>query len=153
MECKANNTKGVENCKQIKNKQQHVDEISKNEKDNKTLNDLLDLKIDKNIAKLLIKKHGYEKINTYIKYLNYKLDKGFKPKDSIQSFLVDSIVNSYIPPENFKENIESEIKSVNSAKKCYESIKGDCIALETLHLYPYCPCCKKILKNIDQRKI
>ncbi len=131
---------------QIKNIQQHVDEISINEEE-KTYKNLLDLNIDKKIAKSLIKKHGYNKINTYIKYLNYKLDKGFKPKDSIAAFLVDSIVSSYILPENFKEDIESEIKSVNSAKKCYESIKGDCIASETLHLYPYCPYCEKISKK------
>jgi len=136
--------------KQIKNIQQHVDVISKNENEEKTLNNLLYLKIDKNIAVSLIKKHGYKKINTYIKYLNYKLDKGFKPKDSIAAFLVDSIVNSYILPENFKEGEESEIKSVNSAKKCYESIKGDCIASKTINLYPYCPYCKKFSKYIDK---
>ncbi|GAJ19072.1 unnamed protein product, partial [marine sediment metagenome] len=62
----------------------------------KTYKNLLYLNIDKKIAKSLIKKHGFKKINTYIKYLNYKLDKGFKPKDSIAAFLVDSIVNSYI---------------------------------------------------------
>ena len=101
----------------------------------------------KKIAKSLIKKHGYKKINTYIKYLNYKLDKGFKPKDSIQSFLVDSIVNSYILPENFKEIKELEKKRKESAKKFYESIKGDCIASETLYLYPYCPYCEKISKK------
>lgn len=83
MECKAKNTKGVENCKQIKNKQQHV----------------------------------------------------------------DSIVNSYILPENFKKSEELGIKSINSAKKCYESIKGDCIASETINLYPYCPYCEKISKK------
>lgn len=107
----------------------------------------------KKIAKSLIKKHGYKKINTYIEYLNYKLDKGFKLKDSIQSFLVDSIVNSYILPENFKQSEESEIKSINRAKKCYKSIKGDCIASKTLYLYPFCPYCEKILQNIDKRKI
>ena len=101
----------------------------------------------KNIAKSLIKKHGYKKINTYIEYINYKLDKGFKPKDSIQSFLVDSIVNSYILPENFTENEELEKRRRKSAKKCYESIKGDCIASETLHLYSYCPYCEKISKR------
>ena len=132
----------------IKNIQQHIDVISKN-KEEKTLRNLLDLKIDKNIAKSLIKKNGYKKVSTYIKYLNYKLDKGFKPKDSIQSFLVDSIVNSYILPENFKEIKELEKKRKESAKKCYELIKGDCIASETLHLHPHCPYCEKILKNID----
>ncbi len=136
--------------KQIKNIQQHVDKISKNGEGERTLNNLMNLNIDKKISKSLINKYGYGKINTYIKYLNYKLDKGFKPKDSIQSFLVDSIVNSYILPENFKQSEESEIKSINSAKKCYELIKGDCIASETLYLYPYCPYCEKISKNIDK---
>ncbi len=136
--------------KHIKNIQQHVDLISKNEIEEKTLNKLLDLKIDNNVAISLIKKYGYKKVNTYIKYLNYKLDKGLKPKDSISTFLVDSIISSYILPENFKENIESENKSINSAKKRYESIKGDFISSETLYLYPYCPYCEKISKNIDQ---
>ena len=131
----------------IKNIQQHVNDISKNENEEKTLKNLLYLKIDKNIAKSLIKKHGYKKINTYIKYLNYKLDKGFKPKDSIAAFLVDSIVNSYILPENFIKNEELEKRRKESAKKCYESIKGDCIASETLNLYPYCPYCEKILNK------
>jgi len=131
----------------IKNIQQHVDVISKNAEE-KTLNALLDLKIDKNVAKSLVKNHSYKKINTYIDYLNYKLDKGFKPKDSIQSFLVDSIVNSYILPENFIKNEELEKKRIKSAKKCYELIKGNCIASETIYLYPYCPYCKKISKNI-----
>jgi len=63
------------------------------------------------------------------------------------SFLVDSIVNSYILPENFKQIEESEIKSINRAKKCYESIKGDCIASKTINLYPYCPYCEKISKK------
>ncbi|GAI12839.1 unnamed protein product, partial [marine sediment metagenome] len=94
-----------------------------------------------------VKNHSYKKINTYIEYLNYKLDKGFKPKDSIQSFLVDSIVNSYILPENFKESEELEKKRKESAKECYESIKGDCIASKTINLYPFCPYCEKILKN------
>ncbi|GAH85132.1 unnamed protein product, partial [marine sediment metagenome] len=125
--------------KQNKNIQQHVDVISKNREEEKTLKNLLDLNIDSKIAKSLLNKHGYKKINTYIKYLNYKLDKGFKPKDSIAAFLVDSIVSSYILPENFKQSEESEIKSINRAKKCYESIKGDCIASKTLYLYPYCP--------------
>jgi tripartite-type tricarboxylate transporter receptor subunit TctC len=58
-----------------------------------------------------------------MEYLNCKLEKGFKPKDLIQSFLVDSIVNSYILPENFKENIESEIKSINSAKNVVNQLK------------------------------
>jgi len=132
---------------QYLNKQQHVDEISKNREEERTLDNLIDLKIDKNIAKSLIKKHGYKKINTYIKYLNYKLDKGFKPKDSIAAFLVDSIVNSYILPENFIKNEELEKKRKESAKKCYESIKGDCIASKTLNLYLYCPYCEKISKK------
>ena len=46
--------------------------------------------------------HIYKKINIYIEYLQYKLDRAFKPKYSIEAFLVDSIVNSYILPENFK---------------------------------------------------
>jgi len=129
-----------------KNIQQHVVVISKKMEEEKTLRNLKYLKIDKNIAKSLIKKHGYKKINTYIEYLNYKLDKGFKPKDSIAAFLVDSIVSSYILPENFIKNEELEKKRKESAKKCYESIKGDCIASETLSLYPYCPYCEKILK-------
>ena len=133
--------------KQNKNIQQHVDVISKNKNEEKTLNNLFDLNVDKKISKSLLNKYGYEKINTYINYLNYKLDKGFKPKDSIAAFLVDSIVNSYILPENFKKYIESEIKSINRAKKCYESIKGDCIASKTLNLYPYCPYCEKISKK------
>ena len=132
----------------IKNIQQHVDVVSKNAEE-KTLRNLLDLKIDKNVAKSLVKNHSYKKINTYIEYLNYKLDKGFKPKDSIQSFLVDSIVNSYILPENFIKSEELSKKRKESAKKCYESIKGDCIASETINLYPFCPYCKKISKNID----
>ena len=112
--------------KQLKNIQQHVDDISKNENEEKTIKNLLDLKIDKNIAKSLIKKHGYEKINTYIKYLNYKLDKGFKPKDSIQSFLVDSIVNSYILPEGFKteEELEKERKLKKEILKRKEEIEN-----------------------------
>jgi len=133
--------------KQIKNIQQHVDVISKNRKEEEALNNLVDLNVDKKIAKSLIKKHGYKKINTYIKYLNYKLDKGFKPKDSIAAFLVDSIVNSYILPENFTESKELEKKRKESAKRCYKSIKGDCIASKTLNLYPYCPYCEKILRN------
>ncbi|GAH12381.1 unnamed protein product, partial [marine sediment metagenome] len=65
----------------------------------------------------------------------------------IQAFLVDSIVNSYILPENFKEVKELEKKRKISAKKCYKSIKGDCIASETINLYPYCPYCEKISKE------
>jgi len=133
--------------KQYKKIQQHVDVISKNREEKEALNNLVDLNVNKKIAKSLIKKHSYKKINTYIKYLNYKLDKGFKPKDSIAAFLVDSIVNSYILPENFKKSEESEIKNINRAKKCYESIKGDCIASKTINLYPYCPYCEKISKK------
>ena len=133
----------------IKNIQQHVDVISKNRKE-ETLKNLLVLNIDRKISKSLLNKYGYKKINTYINYLNYKLDKGFKPKDSIAAFLVDSIVNSYILPENFKQSEESEIKSINRAKKCYESIKGDCIASETLSLYSFCPYCEKITKKNDK---
>ena len=133
--------------KQYKNIQQHVDVISKNREEEKTLKNLLDLNIDRRISKSLIKKHGYEKINTYIKYLNYKLDKGFKPKDSIAAFLVDSIVNSYILPENFKQSEELVERRKESAKKCYEEIKGDCIASKTLNLYPFCPYCEKFSKN------
>jgi len=82
-----------------------------------------------------------------MEYLNWKLDKGFKPKDSIAAFLVDSIVKSYILPENFKEIKELERKRKESAKKCYESNKGNCIASETLNLYPFCSYCEKISKR------
>lgn len=133
--------------KHIKNIQQHVDVISIKMEEEETLKNLLDLNIDRKIAKSLLKKYGYEKTNIYIKYLNYKLDKGFKPKDSIQSFLVDSIVNSYILPEKFKENEELEKRRKESARDCYESIKGDCIASKTLNLFSFCPYCKKISKK------
>ncbi|GAH63004.1 unnamed protein product, partial [marine sediment metagenome] len=52
--------------KQNKNIQQHVDVISKNREEEKTLKNLLDLNIDSKIAKSLLNKHGYKKINTYI---------------------------------------------------------------------------------------
>jgi len=113
----------------------------------KTLNNLLDLKIDKNVAISLIKKYGYKKVNTYIKYLNYRLDKGFKPKESIAAFLVDSIVNSYILPENFIQSEDLERKRKERVKKCYKSIKGDCIASKTISLYPFCSYCEKISKK------
>ncbi|GAH16466.1 unnamed protein product [marine sediment metagenome] len=48
--------------------------------------------------------------------------------------------------------MKSEIRSINSARKCYESIKGDCIASKTLNLYPYCPYCEKIHKIIINEK-
>jgi len=134
---------------QYKNIQQHVDVISKNREEEKALITLLYLNIDKKIARSLIKKHGYKKINTYIDYLNYKLDKGFKPKDSIAAFLVDSIVNSYILPENFKTKDENLSIQKAKAKKCFELNKSDCIASETLNLHPYCPYCEKISKNIN----
>lgn len=120
--------------------------LSKNTKEEKILNNLLDLNIDKKIAKSLLNKYGYKNINTYIKYLNYKLDKGFKAKDSIAAFLVDSIVNSYILPENFKQSEDLERKRKESAKKFYKSIKGYCIASKTMYLYPYCPYCEKFKK-------
>ncbi|MBA7493140.1 hypothetical protein ES702_03695 [subsurface metagenome] len=109
----------------IKNIQQHVDVVSKNAEE-KTLRNLLDLKIDKNVAKSLVKNHSYKKINTYIEYLNHKLDKGFKPKDSIAAFLVDSIVNSYILPEGFKteEELEKERKLKKEILKRKEEIEN-----------------------------
>jgi len=137
----------------IKLKEMGVEELFTPGTDTDTIVEFLKKKFKwphyyKNIAKSLIKKHCYKKINTYIGYLNYKLDKGFKPKDSIAAFLVDSIVKSFILPENFKQNEELERKRIESAKKCYKSIKGDCIASETINLYPYCPYCKKFLKII-----
>lgn len=47
----------------------------KNEYALKTFNNLLELKIDKDMTRSLIKKYGYKEVNAYIKYLNWKLYK------------------------------------------------------------------------------
>jgi len=45
------------------------------------------------------------------------------------------------------EEEKLEKKRKESAKKFYESIKGDCIASKTIKLYQYCHYCEKISKR------
>ncbi len=121
--------------------------------DKKTLKDLLK-KLEKNIDSALIavsifKKINYPKFNIGLEFISQTDRKDYPGYESNE---IISSKNDYSPIDNYKDDIEEEVRNNSTAKfakyKKREVMVGALARLATHHDY-LAPVCQKYLKEID----